>query len=82
MAFLDSTGLGALVGSLKRLRQQDGSLKLVTSTDKIFRLTGLIKVFALRGSVPEAIADDKHWQAALAREGRSTEDWCRAHALL
>ena len=28
--FLDSTGLGALVGGLKRLREQDGSLILVT----------------------------------------------------
>src|SRR6516162_11145319 len=44
--FLDSTGLGALVGSLKRLREQDGSLKLVTAADRIltiFRLTGLVR---------------------------------------
>ncbi len=81
VALLDSTGLGALVGSLKRLREQDGSLKLVTSTDRIFLLTGLVKVFALRRSVPEAIAGDEHWQAALAREGRSTEEWCREHEL-
>jgi anti-sigma B factor antagonist len=48
--FLDSTGLGALVGSLKRLREQDGSLKLVTGAGRIpqlFRLTGLVRVFAL-----------------------------------
>ena len=32
--FLDSTGLGALVGSLKRLREQDGSLTLVTAADR------------------------------------------------
>ncbi len=69
------------MGSLKRLREQDGSLKLVTSTDRIFRLAGLVKVFALRRSVPEAIAGDKHWQAALAREGRSTEEWCHEHEL-
>ena len=53
--FLDSTGLGALVGSLKRLREQDGSLKLVTAADKIltiFRLTGLVHVFALHSSLP------------------------------
>ena len=83
--FLDSTGLGALVGSLKRLREQDGSLKLVTAADRIltiFRLTGLVRVFALHSSFPEAIADDQHWQAALAREGHSTVEWCRHHELL
>ncbi len=82
VAFLDSTGLGALVGGLKRLREQDGSLKLVTTTDRIFLLTGLIKVFVLRSSVPEALAGDQHWQAALAREGHSTEEWCRKHELV
>ena len=87
--FLDSTGLGALVGSLRRLRQQDGSLKLVTSSGailKIFRLTGLWHAFALCPSVPDAIAGDQHWQAALAREDRGeergAEDWCREHGLL
>ena len=42
--FLDSTGLGALVGSLKRLRMRGGSLKLVTGGGRIlqiFRITGL-----------------------------------------
>ena len=83
--FLDSTGLGALVGSLKRLREQDGSLKLVTAAGKIltiFRLTVLVRVFTLHSSFPEAIANDQRWQAALAREGRSTWEWCREHQLL
>ena len=83
--FLDSTGLGALVGSLKRLREQDGSLTLVTAADRvltILRLTGLNRVFTLHPSVPEAHAGDQHWQAALARQGRSAEDWCREHELL
>ena len=83
--FLDSTGLGALVGSLKRLREQDGSLRLVTGQERVmqvFRLTGLVRVFALHNSVPEAIAGDQHWQAALAREDRDAGDWCREHGLL
>ena len=83
--FLDSTGLGALVGSLKRLREQDGSLTLVTAADRvltILRLTGLNRVFTLYPSVPEAIANDEHWQAVLAREGHSDEEWCREHDLL
>lgn len=83
--FLDSTGLGALVGSLKRLREQDGSLRLVTGSERVmqvFRLTGLVRVFALHASVPEAIAADQPWQAALAREDRTADDWCREHGLL
>ncbi len=83
--FLDSTGLGALVGSLKRLREQDGSLKLVTGADRIlrvFRLTGLVHVFSLDASFPEAIASDHHWQTALTGENLSAEEWCRKHGLL
>ena len=83
--FLDSTGLGALVGSLKRLREQDGSLELVTGQERVMqvlRLTGLVRVFALHASGPVAIAGDQHWQAALAREDRGAADWCREHGLL
>lgn len=83
--FLDSTGLGALVGSLKRLREQDGSLKLATGAGRIpqlFRLTGLVRVFALHQSVLEAITGDRRWEAALASEGHSSEEWCRKHGLL
>ena len=42
--FLDSTGLGVLVGGLKKVRAHDGSLMLVCNQDrllKIFRITGL-----------------------------------------
>jgi anti-sigma B factor antagonist len=85
VAFLDSTGLGALVGSLKRLREQDGSLKLVTGAGRIpqlFRITGLDRAFALCSSVQQAITGDRHWEAALTSEGHSSEDWCRKHELL
>ncbi|MGP4049222.1 STAS domain-containing protein [Streptomyces sp. 2A115] len=61
--FLDSTGLGALVGSLKRLRVREGSLGLVIDSDRllrIFRITGLIQVFPIHSSVPEAITADAH----------------------
>jgi anti-sigma B factor antagonist len=57
--FLDSTGLGVLVGGLKRVRNHDGSLKLVCTQDKIlkiFRITGLTKVFPIHDSVDDAIA--------------------------
>lgn len=55
--FLDSTGLGVLVGALKRVKAHDGSLSLVCTQDKIlkiFKITGLTKVFPIHDSVDEA----------------------------
>src|SRR6476646_746161 len=60
--FLDSTGLGVLVGGLKRVRAHDGSLDLVCTQErilKIFRITGLTKVFGIHDGVDEAIAARK-----------------------
>ena len=57
--FLDSTGLGVLVGGLKRVRAHDGSLDLVCTRErilKIFRITGLTKVFDIHETVDQAIA--------------------------
>ena len=56
--FLDSTGLGVLVGGLKRVRSQDGTLELVCTQErilKVFRITGLTKVFPIHASVPDAL---------------------------
>lgn len=57
--FLDSTGLGVLVGGLKRVRTHDGSLELVCHQErllKIFRITGLAKVFVIHDSPETALA--------------------------
>ena len=57
--FLDSTGLGVLVGGLKRLRSHDGDLSLVCSQTrilKVFEITGLTKVFAIHDSLDAAVA--------------------------
>ena len=57
--FLDSTGLGVLVGGLKRVRAHEGSLRLVCTQErilKIFRITGLTKVFPIHASVDEALS--------------------------
>ena len=57
--FIDSTGLGVLVGALKRLKTHDGTLSLVCTQDKIlkiFKITGLTKVFPIHDSVDEATA--------------------------
>ena len=59
--FLDSTGLGVLVGGLKRVRSHDGTLRLVCAQEKIlkvFRITGLTKVFPIHGTLQEALAEE------------------------
>src|SRR5215475_4941292 len=59
--FLDSTGLGVLVGALKRLRGAGGELFLVCGQErllKIFRITGLDRVFTLYPTVAAATAAD------------------------
>jgi anti-sigma B factor antagonist len=56
--FLDSTGLGVLVGGLKKVRAHAGSMELVCSQDrllKIFRITGLAKVFTIHDSEAAAL---------------------------
>jgi anti-sigma B factor antagonist len=56
--FLDSTGLGVLVGGLKKVRAHDGSMTLICSQDrllKIFRITGLAKVFTIHDSEAAAL---------------------------
>jgi anti-sigma B factor antagonist len=60
--FLDSTGLGVLVGGLKRVRAHDGSLDVVCTQQrilKILRITGLTKVFGIHETVDQAIAANK-----------------------
>jgi len=59
--FLDSTGLGVLVGGLKRARSHDGTLQLVCDQEKIlkvFRITGLTKVFPIHATLGAALAPD------------------------
>jgi len=54
LEFMDSTGLGILVASLKRLTTEGGQLKLVCNRDnilKIFKITGLDKVFDIYETV-------------------------------
>jgi len=57
--FLDSTGLGVLVGGLKKVRAHDGSLQLICTQErllKIFRITGLAKVFRIHASAAAAVS--------------------------
>ena len=59
VGLLDSTGLGVLVGGLKRVRAHDGSLDLVCTQQrilKILKITGLTEVFGIYETVDQAIA--------------------------
>jgi anti-sigma B factor antagonist len=62
VGFLDSAGLGVLVGGLRRVRAHDGSLDLVCTQQrilKIFRVTGLTEVFGIYETAGQAIAATK-----------------------
>ncbi len=57
--FLDSTGLGALMGAHRRALEKGGRLSLIVSEGPIARLlhiTGLSRVFPLYASIGEALA--------------------------
>jgi anti-sigma B factor antagonist len=57
LGFIDSSGLGVLVSALRRLKENGGTLRLVCTKEsilKIFRITGLDKVFPIFSTVAEA----------------------------
>jgi anti-sigma B factor antagonist len=57
--FIDSTGLGVLIGALKRVRTHDGELVLVVTEPrilKVFEITGLLNVFPVRSDVADAVS--------------------------
>ena len=52
--FIDSSGLGVLVGFLKRVRKQNGQVALInlnSSARKLFELTQLDKVFSIQDDI-------------------------------
>ncbi|MGN6607483.1 MAG: STAS domain-containing protein [Jatrophihabitans sp.] len=59
VAFLDSTGLGALIGARTEAENSGGRLALVCTNDrilKLFTITGLDSVFSIYEGVDEAVA--------------------------
>lgn len=71
--FLDSTGLGVLVGGLKRVRAHDGGIDLVCTQGRIlriFRITGLSKVFNIFDTVDEAVASHAKPDIHRAKSGK------------
>lgn len=48
--YIDSTGLGTLVGGLKRASEKNGAIQIVCPNEqiyKVFSITGLVKVFPI-----------------------------------
>ena len=62
VTFVDSSGLGMLIGVLKAARLAGGNVCVARSNDQarlIMRLTGLDRVMQLYATVEEAVADFK-----------------------
>lgn len=60
VTYLDSTGLGVLVGASKAVQAAGGSLRLVCDNPRLLRLlriTGLDKAFAVHPTVEAALAN-------------------------
>lgn len=59
VSFMDSTGLGILVGRLKLVRARRGSMRLVCAAPRMLRIlsiTGLDTVFPLHEDLADAVA--------------------------
>ncbi len=59
MEFMDSSGLGVLIAALKRLKEHEGELVLVSPRDqmrRILKLTGLDKILTIAERLDEVTA--------------------------
>ena len=55
--FIDSTGLGVLVGTLRRVRGTGGDIRIAgarAGIERVFSVTGLDRVFGLYESIEDA----------------------------
>jgi anti-sigma B factor antagonist len=60
VGFMDSSGLGVLVGGLRRSRERGGELALVCGEGSVMRvlsMTGLDRVFPIHGSLGDVLDD-------------------------
>lgn len=60
LEFLDSTGLGALIGAHRRALEHGGNVRLAVGDGPIARLlniTGLLRVFPVYHTLDDALAD-------------------------
>jgi anti-sigma B factor antagonist len=59
VTFMDSTGLGVLIGALRRINERGGRMALVCADGPVLRvleLTRLTEVFSIFDSVDDAVA--------------------------
>jgi anti-sigma B factor antagonist len=66
--FLDATGLAVLVGLLQRARARDGAVDIACGSErilKVFRLTGLTRVFGIHDTTEQALAALRDLQGAV-----------------
>lgn len=50
LSYIDSTGLGVLIGILKRVKKNDNNIEIVnpqSNISKLFSITGLDKIFVM-----------------------------------
>jgi anti-sigma B factor antagonist len=60
--FLDSSGLGALIGAFRRAGERNGTLRIVAQEGQIlrlFRITGLLDILAVYPTVDAAFKDEE-----------------------
>lgn len=68
LEFLDSTGLGALIGAHRRALENGGRVRLIVRDGPIQRLlniTGLMRIFAVYGTLDAALNDRDRIPASL-----------------
>jgi anti-sigma B factor antagonist len=68
LEFLDSTGLGALIGAHRRATEGGGSFRLIVNEGPILRLltiTGLMRVLSVYHGIDDALNDQARVTAAL-----------------
>ncbi|MBV8332586.1 MAG: STAS domain-containing protein [Candidatus Eremiobacteraeota bacterium] len=68
LEFLDSTGLGALIGAHRRSTEHGGTFRLIVSDGPIARLlniTGLIRVFAVYHTLDDARKNQSRLPASI-----------------
>ncbi len=58
--YIDSTGLGSLIGAQRRAQEHNGCLRLVVKEgplSRLFNITGLVRVFGIYPTVDDALDD-------------------------
>ena len=60
VTFMDSSGIGVVIGRLKKINNRDGKVCITNinkRVDKVFTLSGLYKIITVYNNVNEALAN-------------------------